>query len=326
MDNSFYHVSERTIERVAEVAAAAVPGCRTIDAKLAGLAGRSFPRIHARLDQATGTVAVDTEIATSYPAPVAAITDAVRATIIAHIRTLVGLDVARVKVTVANVEPLPDTGRVTWDQVAEHEAFVIPTPIEVSPTRVEHPVTKPLEQLMPIEARSLVEDMRDVVVPAPIEVEHPDQPEPVRTFTPETPEPVRTFSPEVPEPQRLVAIHTSPTEARVPFPPEPVQPWSPQANELVARHPQLPPLQALKPVDVQRFAQPREVPLPRRAPLKEITVNRPPLKPIVVEPVARAPISSAPGPQPVVVPTAPAPKPLKQITIEPVVKYYDRSR
>lgn len=326
MDNSFYHVSERTIERVAEVAAAAVPGCRTIDAKLAGLAGRSFPRIHARLDQATGTVAVDTEIATSYPAPVAAITDAVRATIIAHIRTLVGLDVSRVKVTVANVETLPDTGRVTWDQVAEHEAFVIPTPIEVSQTRVEHPVTKPLEQLMPIEARSLVEDMRDVVVPAPIEVEHPDQPEPVRTFTPETPEPVRTFSPEVPEPQRLVAIHTSPTEARVPFPPEPVQPWSPQANELVARHPQLPPLQALKPVDVQRFAQPREVPLPRRAPLKEITVNRPPLKPIVVEPVARAPISSAPGPQPVVVPTAPAPKPLKQITIEPVVKYYDRSR
>ena len=326
MDNSFYHVSERTIERVAEVAAAAVPGCRTIDAKLAGLAGRSFPRIHARLDQATGTVAVDTEIATSYPAPVAAITDAVRATIIAHIRTLVGLDVSRVKVTVANVETLPDTGRVTWDQVAEHEAFVIPTPIEVSPTRVEHPVTKPLEQLMPIEARSLVEDMRDVVVPAPIEVEHPDQPEPVRTFTPETPEPVRTFSPEVPEPQRLVAIHTSPTEARVPFPPEPVQPWSPQANELVARHPQLPPLQALKPVDVQRFAQPREVPLPRRAPLKEITVNRPLLKPIVVEPVARAPISSAPGPQPVVVPTAPAPKPLKQITIEPVVKYYDRSR
>ena len=260
MDNSFYHVSERTIERVAEVAAAAVPGCRTIDAKLAGLAGRSFPRIHARLDQATGTVAVDTEIATSYPAPVAAITDAVRATIIAHIRTLVGLDVSRVKVTVANVETLPDTGRVTWDQVAEHEAFVIPTPIEVSPTRVEHPVTKPLEQLMPIEARSLVEDMRDVVVPAPIEVEHPDQPEPVRTFTPETPEPVRTFSPEVPEPQRLAAIHTSPTEARVPFPPEPVQPWSPQANELVARHPQLPPT-----AGAQACGRPAFRPAPRGA-------------------------------------------------------------
>lgn len=326
MDNSFYHVSERTIERVAEVAAAAVPGCRTIDAKLAGLAGRSFPRINARLDQATGTVAVDTEIATSYPAPVAAITDAVRATIIAHIRTLVGLDVSRVKVTVANVETLPDTGRVTWDQVAEHEAFVIPTPIEVSPTHVEHPVTKPLEQLAPIKAHSLVEDMRDVVVPAPIEVEHPEQPAPVRAASVETPEPVRTFSPQVPEPQRLAAIHTSPTEARVPFPPEPVRPWAPRANGVIPRHPQLPPLQPLKPVDVKRFAQPRDVHMPSRAPLKQITVNRPPLKPIVVERVARTPIASAPAPQPVIVPTAPAPKPLKQITIEPVVKYYDRSR
>lgn len=326
MDNSFYHVSERTIERVAEVAAAAVPGCRTIDAKLAGLAGRSFPRINARLDQATGTVAVDTEIATSYPAPVAAITDAVRATIIAHIRTLVGLDVSRVKVTVANVETLPDTGRVTWDQVAEHEAFVIPTPIEVSPTHVEHPVTKPLEQLAPIKVHSLVEDMRDVVVPAPIEVEHPEQPAPVRAASVETPEPVRTFSPQVPEPQRLAAIHTSPTEARVPFPPEPVRPWAPRVNGVIPRHPQLPPLQPLKPVDVKRFAQPRDVHMPSRAPLKQITVNRPPLKPIVVERVARTPIASAPAPQPVIVPTAPAPKPLKQITIEPVVKYYDRSR
>lgn len=326
MDNSFYHVSERIIERVAEVAAAAVPGCRTIDAKLAGLAGRSFPRINARLDQATGTVAVDTEIATSYPAPVAAITDAVRATIIAHIRTLVGLDVSRVKVTVANVETLPDTGRVTWDQVAEHEAFVIPTPIEVSPTHVEHPTTKPLQQLAPVEARSLVDDMRDVVVPAPIEVEHPEQPEPPRAASVATPEPVRTFSPEVPEPQHLAAIHTSQTEARVPFPPEPIRPWAPQANGVIPRHPQLPPLQALKPVDIKRFAQPHDVPMPNRAPLKPITVNRPPLKPIVVEPAPRAPLSSTPAPRPVIVPKAPAPKPLKQITIEPVVKYYDRSR
>ena len=326
MDNSFYHVSERTIERVAEVAAAAVPGCRSIDAKLAGLAGRSFPRINARLDQATGTVAVDTEIATSYPAPVAAITDAVRATIIAHIRTLVGLDVSRVKVAVANVETLPDAGRVTWDQVAEHEAFVIPTPIEVSPTRVEHPTTKPLQQLEPVKARSLVDDMRDVVVPAPIEVERPEQPEPVRVASIATPEPVRTFSPQVPEPQRLAAIRTFQTEARVPFPPEPVRAWAPQARGVIPRHPQLPPLQPLKPVDINRFAQPRDTPMPNRAPLKPITVDRPPLKPIVVEPAPRVPLTSAPAPQPVIVPKAPAPKPLKQITIEPVVKYYDRSR
>lgn len=326
MDTTFYHVSERTIERVAEVAAAAVPGCRTIDAKLAGLAGRSFPRVNARLDQVSGTVAIDTEIATSYPAPVAAITDAVRATVIAHIRTLVGLDVSRVKVTVANVEALPEAGRVTWDQVAEHEAFVIPTPIQVSPTRVEHPVTRPLQQLDEVKVHSLVDDMRNVVVPAPLEVEHPEQPAPVHATRVEVPEPVRPYTPDVPAPQRLAAIRTYPTEARVPFPPQPVQPWVPQVRETVPRRPQLPPLQRLMPVSVERFAQPREVSLPWRAPLKEITVNRPPLKPIVLEPVARAPIATAPAPQPVIVPTAPAPKPLKQITIEPVVKYYDRSR
>ena len=326
MDTSFYHVSERTIERVAEVAAAAVPGCRSIDAKLAGLAGRSFPRVSARLDQVSGTVAVDTEIATSYPAPVAAITDAVRATIIAHIRALVGLDVSRVKVAVANVEALPEAGRVTWEQVADHEAFVIPTAINVSPTRVQHPITKPLEQLDEITVHSLADDMREVVVPAPVDVEHPAVPEPVRAARVEAPAPARAYSPEVPAPQRLAAIRTYPTEARVPFPPEPVRPWAPQVRETVPSHPQLPPLQALTPVNVEHVSRPREVPLPWQAPLKEITVTRPPLKPIVVEPVARAPIASSPAPQPVIVPVAPAPKPLKQITIQPVVKYYDRTR
>lgn len=315
MDTSFYHVSERTIERVAEVAAAAVPGCRTIDAKLAGLAGRSFPRVHARLDQAAGTVMVDTEIAASYPAPIAAITDAVRAAIIAHIRTLVGLDVSRVNVTVANVESLPATERVTSDEVAQHEAFVIATPIRVSPTQVKHPVTQPAQPLAEIEVHSLIDDMRGVVVPAPVDITHPQQPDPVHPY-----------SPSVPAPQRLAAIATSPTEARVPFPPEPIRPWSPEANETAPSHPTLPPLQPLKPVTVERLGRPRAVSLPWRAPLKAITVRRQPLKPIVVEPVARAPIASAPAPQQVVVPTAPAPKPLKQITIQPVVKYYDRTR
>lgn len=326
MDTSFYHVSERTIERVAEVAAAAVPGCRTIDAKLAGLAGRSFPRVHARLDQAAGTVAIDTEIAASYPAPVAAITDAVRAAIIAHIRTLVGLDVSRVNVTVANVESLPANERVTWDEVTQHEAFVIATPIEVSPTQVEHPVTQPAQPLAEIEVHSLVDDMRGVVVPAPVEITHPQRPAPVRPSGVETPQPVHPYPPTVPAPQRLAAIVAYPTEARVPFPPEPIRPWSPEVNDTVPSHPTLPPLQPLKPVTVERLGRPRAVSLPWPAPLKEITVRRQPLKPIAVEPVARAPIASAPAPQPVVVPTAPAPKPLKQITIKPVVKYYDRTR
>lgn len=294
MDTSFYHVSERTIERVAEVAAAAVPGSRSIDAKLAGLAGRSLPRIEARIDRTTGLATIDAEIATSYPAPVAAITDAVRATIIAHIRTLAGLDVSRVNVTVANVEALDDGTRVSWDDVATHEAFVIPEPIEVSPTEVTHPVTKEREDLAPIETRSLVDDMRTVTTPAPPRVTTPEQPKPVTVSGVKAPEPLKTFAPETPTP-------------------------------VVARMPALPPLQSLAAINVAPSAPPRPVEVPWQRPLRDITVNRTPLKPVTVQQHIRAASPNGPAPKPVVIPQAPKPQPLKQITIEPVVKYYDRA-
>lgn len=325
MDSSFYHVSERTIERVAEVAAVAVPGTRTIDAKLAGLAGRSFPRIEVRIDRNSGTAAVDAEIATSYPAPVAAITDAVRATIIAHIRTLAGLDVSRVNVTVANVESLGAGTRVSWEEVASHEAFVIPEGIEVHPSEVTHPVTKERRELDPIVARSLVDDMRGVVTPAPPFVYSPEQPDPVEVSGVDTPEPLKPFSPRVPAPQALADVRAYPTEARVPSPPEPVRPWAPESRDFIPRMPELPPLQSLAPVSVQPAAQTRKVETPWRSPLREITVERKPLKPVTINHFVPPASADAPASQPVVVPTAPAPQPLKQIKINPVVKYYDRA-
>ena len=163
MDTSFYHVSERTIERVAEVAASTVPGSRNIDAKLAGLAGRSLPRIEAHIDRTTGLVAIDAEIATSYPAPVAAITDAVRATIIAHIRTLTGMDVSRVNVTVANVESIDDGSRVTWDDVATTMLSSSQSPSRFLPPRSRTP--------LPASARNWRRSKRDrlstTCVPSP---------------------------------------------------------------------------------------------------------------------------------------------------------------
>lgn len=325
MDTSFYHVSERTIERVAEVAAAAVPGTRTIDAKLAGLAGRSFPRIEVRIDRNSGTAAVDADIATSYPAPVAAITDAVRATIIAHIRTLAGLDVSRVNVTVANVESLGAGTRVSWEEVASHDAFVIPEDIEVHPSEVTHPVTKERQELDPVVARSLVDDMRGVVTPAPPSVYSPEQPAPVTVSSVNTPEPVEPFSPHTPAPQALAEVRAYPTEARVPFPPEPVNPWAPESRDFIPRQPELPPLQSLAPVSVERAARPRKVEAPWRKPLREITVDRKPLKPVTVNRFVPPASVDAPAPQPMIRPVAPAPMPLKQIKIEPVVKYYDRA-
>ena len=64
---------------------------------------------------------------------------------------------------------------MTWDEVTNHYAAAHPTPIRISPSGVTS-VTK--ERFMtPIEARSLLEDMRDVAVPAPPEVEHIEVPE-----------------------------------------------------------------------------------------------------------------------------------------------------
>lgn len=342
MDTTFYHISERTIERVAEVAASTVPGCRTLDAKLAGLAGKSFPRVNVRLDQTSGTAAIDAEIATLYPAPVAAITDAVRATIIAHVRTLTGLDVSRVNIDVANVESLGT--RVTWDEVAEHEAFVIPTPIQVSPTHVVQPVTEERRELDPVVARSLVDDMRNVVVPAPPAVEHPETPAPVTPESVDVPAPVEPVAPDVPAPARLVPVTTHPTEARVPFPPEPVRPWMPQTREPQPRHPRVPAPKPLDRISIQRFARPIGVSAPSIKPLEQITVRsdqpkpitverhqlqpitveRHPLTPIEIVPVQRSVPASRPAPPAVIVPVPPAPKPLKEIKIEPVVKYHDR--
>lgn len=326
MDTTFYHVSERTIERVAEVAASTVPGCRTIDAKLAGLAGRSFPRIDVRLDQASGTANIEAEIASSYPAPIAAITDAVRATIIAHVQTLTGIDVSRVKVTVANVESVGPSVRVTWDEVANHNAFVIPEGIRVSPTRVVQPVTKPREELTAINVHSLIDDMRAVVVPAPPEVESVETPAPVEAEGVDTPSPVTPVTPEVPRPRPLVPVRTFPTEARVPFPPAPVSPWTPSVNVPRVRTPQVPVAPALKPIVVDGPPRPEPVSLPLRAPLKEIRVNRPPQRPVEVRSDWSVRRVTPPPPTPVMIPRIPAPEPLKEIRIEPVVKYYDRSR
>ena len=72
-----YQLSERTVEHIAEAAARKVPGSIALDAKLAGLAGRSLPRSTAYLNRRAGTVTIDADIAASYPAPIAAVTDAV---------------------------------------------------------------------------------------------------------------------------------------------------------------------------------------------------------------------------------------------------------
>lgn len=283
MSENYFHINERAIERVAEVAASSVPGTLELDAKLAGLAGRSFPRIDVHLDRHSGVAAIEAEIATSYPAPIAAVTDAVRATIISHVRTLTGIDVSRVNIHVANVQAGEHARRVTWDDVASHSAFIIPTAMQVHPSEVRSPETKERSPLAPIHARSLTEDLREVTTPDPITVSSVDtpKPSPVKTsgFNVQAP---HVYSPEVPAVRRLASISASPTGVS-------------------------------------------SVQLPPQRPLKNISVQRPTLTPVTIRRSQQPAHIQAPQPKPVLRPQAPRPQPLRQITIEPVVKYYDRS-
>lgn len=271
MASNQFHLSERVVAQIAEVAASSVPGTLDMDAKLAGLAGRSFPQIDVRLDRVSGTAAVEAEIATTYPAPIAAITDAVRSTIISHIRTLTGLDVSSVNIEVANVTANAGTP-VSWDDVANHQSFIIPTPLKVKPLEVASPTTQEPAPLHEVVARSLVDDLTDVHAPAPAPVASVStpQPHPVRTGGFE-PQPARVFRPRTPAPVRLARV---------------------EAREQHAFSPQVPDL----------------------APLQRITTKRTELRPVrVTRTVAPKSVS------------APQPQPLRQITIKPAVKYYDRT-
>ena len=183
---------------------------------------------------------------------------------------------------------------MTWDDVATHDAFIIPEPIQVSPTEITHPVTNEREELAPIEARSLVDDMRAVTTPTPPSVRTPKPPKPVTVSGVDVPEPLEPFAPETPMPVAL-------------------------------RAPSLPALQPLAPIAVKAFGHMRPVEVPWQRPLRDITVDRQPLKPVTIQPSARPTSPRGPAPKPVVIPQAPQPKPLQQITIEPVVKYYDRT-
>ena len=317
MGTTFYHISERAVERVAEVAASSVPGTLAVDAKLAGLAGRSFPRIDVHLDRQSGVAAIEAEIATAYPAPIAAITDAVRATVISHVRTLTGLDVSRVNVSVASVEAQGLDGRVTWDEVASHSAFAIPTPIRVHQLSVESPRTKQRAPLTEIHARSLEDDMWEFNAPRPAAVQSVKTPRPakVRTegFAPDalrlapvdTPAPAKPWTPDTPEPRVPAPFTVTPTQLRRVRVPEPA----------AVRRADVPLRRPLTKVTASAPAQLTPVRTAPKRPLTKIKVNATPLREV-----------APPAPAPLARPRAPRPAPLKQISIIPVVNDYDRTR
>ncbi|MCT1425250.1 Asp23/Gls24 family envelope stress response protein [Corynebacterium sanguinis] len=147
-----YQLSERTVEHIAEAAARKVPGSIALDAKLAGLAGRSLPRSTAYLNRRAGTVTIDADIAASYPAPIAAVTDVVREAIRRQVSTLTGLEVTRVNIKVANAKPAGGRERVDATRLDSHPIDIAPTPVRVRSSstnvaRVSAPPQRPVRSV-----------------------------------------------------------------------------------------------------------------------------------------------------------------------------------
>lgn len=330
MDPASYRISDKAVERVAEVAVLSVPGVREIDAKLAGLAGRSFPRVEAQIDRPGGSVILDVEVVSSYPAPIGAITDEIRQTAGSHVETLTGLAVTKVNVNVVDAESTALGERVTRNDLLRHPSGIAPVAIRVTPSKVTSPhVSAPIE-LADIEVDdSQYKRIASVEVPEPQPVRHVSAPAPLRPLPVEAPEPVsvadvaapepvRPYSPQRPDPAPLLAIGVNhPPQPRPVSAPAPAPLTQITVNQFAPRIPaERPAPEPLRLIEIARPIRPEPVSLPAQRPLNEIRVARP-AHVDVVRPMP-APLSAiSVPPLKVVDPQVPPQRPLDPITIEP---------
>nr|VDG62306.1 Protein of uncharacterised function (DUF322) [Streptococcus thermophilus] len=330
MDPDSYRISEKAVARVGEAAALTVPGTCAIDAKLAGLAGRSFPRVDAHIDRPAGSVALDVEIVTTYPAPVGAITDEVRQTVGTHVETLTGLRVTRINIAVADAE-VSSQRRVTRTDLAHHPVGIVPTPVETTPSTVTSPVVKPQTELAPIVVDDSTYDriahvstppaptVRHVSVPPAPSVRGVPQP-PIHPLDPVfAPSPLPLAGIQVPPPADL---HSPAAPAPAPLRGISVKQFAPQRAITVSRaFPRkpviMPPMEPLRQISVNSPARLAPVSLPARRPLDPIYAPKP--RHVEVLRPQPAPLRrvGVDKPNQILVPQAPQPQPLAPITVSP---------
>lgn len=278
--------SLRAMEKVISSAIASVPGTAAVDAKLAGLAGRAFPRVMAQMDPDTQMVAVDVDIAVYWPSPVTAVAKAVRTAIREAVRDFTGFRTTRVNVTVAGAVAGERTTALAVDTRAPltpQIPAIVPEralkPVKVSPHAKVHQVAVPSPVTVRAVAVPEAVKVRGVGKLADVEVrtegfgpgEHRyDELRPVRTAPPQrlravaTPAPVAVRS--VPAPRGFALRRV---EAPRPVQPRRVQ--VPQAAPL--RTPHAEPLQ-LRPIEIRPTAEfTRRVDIPRPTPLRAITIR-----------------------------------------------------
>lgn len=278
--------SLRAMEKVISAAIASVPGTAAVDAKLAGLAGRAFPRVMAQMDPDTQMVAVDVDIAVYWPSPVTAVAKAVRTAIREAVRDFTGFRTTRVNVTVGGAVAGERTTALAVDTrapLSPQIPAIVPeralTLVEVSP----HAKVREVEVPSPVSVRAVAVPeavkVRGVGKQADVEVrtegfgpdEHRyDELRPVRTAEPQ---PLRTDAAPAPVEVRSVPVPKGFALHRVeaPRPVQPRQVQLPHAAPL--RTPHAKPLQ-LRPIEIRPSAEyTRRVDIPRPTPLRAITIR-----------------------------------------------------
>lgn len=336
--------SLRTMERIVTAAIASVPGTKDLDAKLAGIGGRGYPRVSVQMDPEREVAAVSATIAVVWPSPVTAVAESTRTAISEAIAAHTGYSTTRVNVTVG--ESVSDT-RVTAEQVAQRPAAAAFAP-EVTPSTVTHPVTQDSVELRDIVAPEetavrQVETPREAAVrgisaPPAAKVRDistgdevsvrgvsvPSGGSPVRSVDTPLEVPVRSISADLPDHQLREISAPEDHEPRRILDPRPARVRSvraPRPGRLLpsgqvrsfAKNSKVsvPRPQPLRKIEIDNSRSEQRVRTPKPASLRKVqTPRQAPLKRIEVTPASQRPLHVY----------APRPEPLRAISITPFHK------
>jgi len=290
-------ISLRTMEHIVTAAIASVPGTKAIEAKLAGIGGRGFPRVSVQMDPEREVAAVNATIGVVWPSPVTTVAEHTRAAIAEAIAAHTGYSTTRVNVTVGG--SVPGT-RVTAAQVEKRQVAATVAP-NIMPSPVWQPVT----------ADSV--DVRSVATPREAAVHHiatPSNDIAVRSIDTPREAKVRSVSADLPDHQLREISSTQPVRVRSVEAPRPAKllpsgEVRPLAKKTKVSTPRPLPLRE---IEIRHEWTPRRVQAPKAVSPRGVNVPQP-------QPLKRIEITSA-NPRSLHV-NAPRPEPLRAISINP---------
>ncbi|WP_260857765.1 Asp23/Gls24 family envelope stress response protein [Corynebacterium singulare] len=293
--------SLRAMEKVIHAAIASVPGTAAVDAKLAGLAGRAFPRVMAQMDPDAKVVAVDADIAVYWPSPVTDVASAVRSAISDTVRDFTGFRTTRVNVTVGGavagertsalavstrtplvaqipaIVPAQELKEIKTSQGVAVRQIAVPAAPAVRGVATPQAVQVRTSGFGPSPQR--YDELRDITTAPEQPLRHTRDPQPATVRSVTMPSEFRPRSVDVPRPLQPRPVSAPRPRALrrvdVPRPVEPHHVTAPRATAL--RTPQVAPSATsrnLRPIEIRPSADfTRRVDIPRPTPLRAITIT-----------------------------------------------------